>query len=280
MVRRNVFKLNTDLAGIKVGGINLTSENGILRKIKNGLYNSGRKIQEIIVPDLRNSQYDYFYTLKNSIPQDSKWLDIGCSEMLFYDWINDIDNIESELKNKTTFIAGIDASDQNIKKNKTVDFKMVADINHLPFKDNSFDFISANMVIEHINDPKIATDEIYRILSPGSKYIFHTPNILNYGPIVSYIFSERMKKKLIKFLEGRVEDDVFPTRYKMNSKKKIMTIIEKSNFKVKSFYEIQSSPLTTMFSIFVIFELLLIKLLKTNMFKNFRSNFIVVTEKI
>ncbi|WP_267740015.1 class I SAM-dependent methyltransferase [Myroides injenensis] len=54
-----------------------------------------------------------------------------------------------------------------------------ADICNLPFKDNSFDIILCNHVLEHIPDDTKAMKELYRILRPGGMGIFQIPQDLN-----------------------------------------------------------------------------------------------------
>ncbi|RKS43434.1 methyltransferase family protein [Gillisia mitskevichiae] len=54
-----------------------------------------------------------------------------------------------------------------------------ADICNLPFKDNSFNFILCNHVLEHIPDDTKAMKELYRVLSPGGIAILQIPQELN-----------------------------------------------------------------------------------------------------
>lgn len=54
-----------------------------------------------------------------------------------------------------------------------------ADICNLPFKDNSFDIILCNHVLEHIPDDTKAMKELYRILKPGGMGIFQIPQDLS-----------------------------------------------------------------------------------------------------
>ena len=53
-----------------------------------------------------------------------------------------------------------------------------ADICKLPFKDNEFDFIFCNHVLEHIPDDTKAMQELYRVLAPGGTGIFQIPQEL------------------------------------------------------------------------------------------------------
>ncbi len=54
-----------------------------------------------------------------------------------------------------------------------------ADICNLPFKDNEFDVIFCNHVLEHIPDDTKAMQELFRILKPGGFGVFQIPQDLN-----------------------------------------------------------------------------------------------------
>ena len=54
-----------------------------------------------------------------------------------------------------------------------------ANICDLPFKDNEFDAILCNHVLEHIQDDTKAMQELYRILKPGGYGVFQIPQDLN-----------------------------------------------------------------------------------------------------
>jgi len=54
-----------------------------------------------------------------------------------------------------------------------------ADICNLPFKDNNFDVILCNHVLEHIPDDTKAMQELFRILKPGGFGVFQIPQDLS-----------------------------------------------------------------------------------------------------
>lgn len=54
-----------------------------------------------------------------------------------------------------------------------------ADICALPFKDNSYDVIFCNHVLEHIPDDTKAMKELYRVLKPGGWAILQIPQDIN-----------------------------------------------------------------------------------------------------
>lgn len=54
-----------------------------------------------------------------------------------------------------------------------------ADICNLPFKDNTYDVIFCNHVLEHIPDDTKATKELYRVLAPNGMAILQVPQDLD-----------------------------------------------------------------------------------------------------
>lgn len=78
-------------------------------------------------------------------------------------------------------ITGVDLSAESIEVAKRYDTTMtvqyiVADAYRLPFKDQSFDVITAMDFLEHIEEPARAIHEFSRVLRSGGVFIFHTFN--------------------------------------------------------------------------------------------------------
>lgn len=57
----------------------------------------------------------------------------------------------------------------------------IVNLNHeaLPYPDDSFDFVTATEIIEHLENLRQFLSEIHRVLRPGGICILSTPNILN-----------------------------------------------------------------------------------------------------
>ena len=61
------------------------------------------------------------------------------------------------------------------KSGEYVNGRMHQDLMSLSFPENQFDFVITTDVFEHISDPYVAHQEVYRILKPGGRHIFTVP---------------------------------------------------------------------------------------------------------
>lgn len=74
---------------------------------------------------------------------------------------------------------GVDIALDSLKAAQKIDIYghkfIAADMEHLPFKDNSIDLIMVFDVIEHLSHPEKGFSEIARVLKPGGKLLLHIP---------------------------------------------------------------------------------------------------------
>lgn len=66
------------------------------------------------------------------------------------------------------------------------------DGHYLPFKDNSFDFIISQGVLEHTYNPFQISGELYRVLKPGGKIYVDTAFIQPYHGVPHHYFNFTM----------------------------------------------------------------------------------------
>jgi SAM-dependent methyltransferase len=108
-----------------------------------------------------------FYALQALKDTKGGLLDVGCG---VGDFPEAIKHYYPKLE-----VYGIDISKKAIslarKRAKKVKFK-VADVQKLPFKDETFEAVTCFDLLEHVENPQEALAEIYRVLKPGG--IFHT----------------------------------------------------------------------------------------------------------
>jgi ubiquinone/menaquinone biosynthesis C-methylase UbiE len=233
-------------------------------------------MQKLIIPDLKYSQEIYEKTLFENVISSGNWLDIGCGHHILPIW-REIS--ERSLISKVNKVIGFDYDFESLKKHRSIKLRVRGDIVSLPFNDNIFDLVTANMVVEHLKEPQKQLIEIYRILKPGGLFIFHTPNLFGYSTFPNKFITGRVRKRLIYFLQERAEDDVFETHYKMNTICDIETLVNKTKFEIINIETIVSSAQFFMIPFLVLPELILLKILMLRPFKKLRTNIIGILKK-
>ena len=118
-----------------------------------------------------------------------------------------------------------------------------SDISCMPFlAPESVDLVFCRSVMEHVAEPDRAFSEISRVLKPGGHFIFLTANAYDYASIVAMMIPNRYHAKIVKYAEGRAEEDTFPTQYKCNTKRKIASLSKSHEFHIEQFKYLGQYP--------------------------------------
>jgi SAM-dependent methyltransferase len=234
------------------------------------------KLESRIVPTLKYSQTIYEEVLNENSRGSPIWLDVGCGHNLLPPWRLEQ---ERQLIEKQRLVVGIDYDLLSLTKHKTITDRVRCGIAELPFANDTFDLVTANMVFEHLDDPGVQLKEIARVLKRGGRLILHTPNVFGYGTIAARMIPEFIKARIIYILHGRDEEDIFVAHYRMNSPSTITRLAKSADFNVSSIRMICSSAQFAVLPPLAFLELLWIKLLMTRTMKPFRTNMIAVLEK-
>lgn len=229
-----------------------------------------------IIPKLKYSQEFYEEILEKRIGQNINWLDLGCGHHLLPAWRFEQ---EKSLIDRAGNVVGLDFDFPSLLKHKTIHKKVAATADLLPFKENYFDAVTANMVVEHLDKPQIQFDEINRVLKPNGIFIFHTPNEFGYFSLARKAVSGGVAKKLAKILDGRDSEDVFEVHYKANNRKTVETLAEETNFSVEKISFVSSDAVLALITPLAVVELLWIKILMLKSMRSMRTNLIVVLRK-
>lgn len=177
---------------------------------------------------------------------------------------------------------GIDI-DTNVLENQYLSKAFLYDGFQLPFKDNSYDVVCSNYVNEHLENPQQTVAEVYRVLKPGGKYIFRTPNIYHYVSLVSKLTPFFIHKVLSSSLRNKVDSSkkIHKTFYRFNSKKVCYRLLNSSGFDILEFRLIEKEPsysmnLKVLFYLFMFYERVVNF---ANLFQNLRANILCVAQK-
>jgi ubiquinone/menaquinone biosynthesis C-methylase UbiE len=108
-------------------------------------------------------------------------LDLGCGSGVF-----------TQLLQQRGFqCVGLDLSQKLLRLGKqqqqAIHF-LQADVEALPFLDNSVDFVMLSCLVHHLPDPALCAREVFRVLKPKGQFVAFDPNRLN--PFM-YLYRDR-----------------------------------------------------------------------------------------
>lgn len=90
-----------------------------------------------------------------------------------------------------------------------------------PLADVTVDLAVSRSVLEHVADPDQFLTNLRRVLRPGGKFIFLTPNRRHFSMVISRLLPHRIKTWFLGWTGRRKDDDIFPTHYRMNTAEKL-----------------------------------------------------------
>jgi 2-polyprenyl-3-methyl-5-hydroxy-6-metoxy-1,4-benzoquinol methylase len=247
------------------------------RTLRTTLYDLYFRAEKIITPHLRSSQYAYYDALTAQLSPSRRWLDMGCGHQVFAEWMT---REQEAVVARSRIVAGIDLDWAGLRNHTAIDRRVFGDLSRLPFTSGSWDVISANMVMEHLEDPDAVLREVHRTLSPQGTFVFHTPNFYHWGTLVARALPDGMKKRLIRLFEGRVEADVFETHYRVNTEADIRRRAHATGFEVLQLRHVNSSATLKMLGPIVLLELLYIRLIEHPRLAPLRSGLVVTLRKL
>lgn len=159
---------------------------------------------------------------KEHAQPDMAVLDAGCGRSNHVLEVNE-DSIEKAI--------GVDVSKEATEGNTLMDEIVFADLEKLPFPDDTFDAVTSLWVLEHVHDPDRIFSEIRRVLKPGGKFFFETPYSFSYVLLAKRIVGGHLTKTILDKLYGRTEDDTFHTDYAANTPKDLRRLFSDAGMK-------------------------------------------------
>jgi SAM-dependent methyltransferase len=123
-----------------------------------------------------------------------------------------------------------------------------ADLAKLPLDDATVDLIISRSVFEHLTDPDAVYVELARVLRPGGRIVFLTANFWDYGTQVARLIPNRFHAKVVRAVEGRPEEDTFPTAYKTNTQSDVKRLAAAAGLRLERIDYLSQYPNYLMFS--------------------------------
>jgi SAM-dependent methyltransferase len=124
----------------------------------------------------------------------------------------------SNLKGRCAHLAGCDV-DGAVLSNPYLDHaEIIRPDSPLPYPDDRFDLVVARWVFEHVADPNHVAHELLRVVKPGGWIAAVTPNKFGYIALGARLIPNRLHVRSLRMAQPeRKPEDVFPTRYLMNT---------------------------------------------------------------
>jgi SAM-dependent methyltransferase len=122
------------------------------------------------------------------------------------------------------------------------------DLGDMAVDSASVDVVMARSVMEHVDDPARVYAEVYRVLKPGGHFVFLTANLWDYASLVATLVPNRMHPWIVARTEGRAEQDVFPVRYRTNTRGAVRRWSRAAGFEVESFRFLGQYPAYFLFN--------------------------------
>lgn len=161
---------------------------------------------------------DFFERVRALTPAKANIVDFGAGRG---EWLEDPSSRRrdiADLRDIAGRLVGVDVAPA-VLTNPSLDEAFVIDgSSPLPIEDGWADIVVSNWVIEHVDDPRWFVEECSRIVKPGGWMCGRTPNKFGYIGLGARIVPNARHVRVLRRLQpDRKAEDVFPTRYKLNT---------------------------------------------------------------
>jgi SAM-dependent methyltransferase len=154
-----------------------------------------------------------------------RWLDAGCGRQSLPEWRR---GELARLLARGVILFGCDADVAALSERNDPGPVCGATLDSLPFRDASFDFVSSNMVFEHLVEPRTTVRELARVTKPGGRILVHTVNSRHYLAWMARLTPYRFHQWIVERVERRAGKDVYPTQYRANTVGRLRSLFEDS----------------------------------------------------
>lgn len=159
-------------------------------------------------PGWRPATEHYAALIRDQLRPSQRVLDLGCGR----------GGVLEQLGPAVDYPVGLDPDHRSLVEHRLADLPRAAALSDaIPLRDACVDLVLCSWVLEHLADPARSFREIGRVLRPGGKFIFITPNGLSPAALLNRVLHP-LQDRLVPLLYGRDETDAFPVAYRANTR--------------------------------------------------------------
>src|SRR5262249_27752719 len=142
---------------------------------------------------IQYSQLAYAALLKQLVTTSTYWLDAGCGHQILELRLHPY---EQALVNRAALAVGCDAVESSVRRHRSLRNRALCHLARLPFRDHSFNLVTMNMVVEHLERPGDVMAELARVVVPNGLVVIHTPNAVAYQAYLTRLVWRIVPKRL------------------------------------------------------------------------------------
>jgi len=199
----------------------------------------------------------YEATVAKLVRPGYSWIDIGGGQDIFPDNAG----LARSLVSRCSLVVAVDPS-ENVRENDFVHERVQSLIEEYR-SDREFDLATLRMVVEHVQEPERVVGAIRRLLRPGGLAVLLTVNLWSPIATISRLTPFRLHHPIKRLIWGGEEEDTFPVRYLMNTRRKLRGFFEAEGFREAEFRFLDDLSAFGRFRILNLAELSLWKLMST-----------------
>jgi SAM-dependent methyltransferase len=170
-------------------------------------------------PGYRPSGEVYDALLRRYVQPGAVILDAGCGQA----------GIVARARGSARAV-GLDVTFEGYRDAVDLSDLVCGNLEALPFAAESFTLIASGWVFEHLANPARAFAELARVLRPGGRLVFLTPNAHNYVTLANRLAPCRLQKQLVWWFYRRQEIFTFRTHYRANSRRQLERLLAGAGF--------------------------------------------------
>ncbi len=202
---------------------------------------------------------DFWYELvvDELVTEQTRWIDVGGGKSMF----PHNPRLAQELSKRCQYLLAVDPS-STVLQNQFADRTIVGMLDSVEGCELPFHLATLRMVAEHVEAPHELIEQLESLVSTGGHVVVLTPNRWSPNSLLASWIPNKYHPLIVSNIEGRHQEDVFPTQYKMNTRKDLQMVFEKFGFDEVCFLRAADCSITSKFKPLYFSELCLWKSLK------------------
>ena len=174
-----------------------------------------------------------FYVRVNSLlTAESVVLDIGCGRGEYAEDRVAFRRGQRIFRGKCRRVIGIDVDEVGRENPFLDEFHLIDGDTLWAIPEASIDLAVCDVVVEHLEHPDHFFRECQRTVKRGGYLCIRTPNALGYVSVISRMVPNRLHGRVVSWAQkNRPEKDVFPTRYRCNTKGALRRALTQHGFR-------------------------------------------------